>query len=89
MISIEDKARIIFQAGQFSDQPELKNFFYYNDIGVPLAMAVDCGLCELLPDGYEVINETWEYLCNIFHRDPTLDHYNHISDILDLTEDYE
>lgn len=74
---------------QFKDIKGLEDFFFYNDVGIPLAQAFDCGLCELLPEGENAINETWNYLCMIGKKDPNSDDYDNISDILDLPEDDE
>ena len=88
MLTIEEKARIISQAPQaFLDLPILEDFFKYNDVGIPLSQALNYGLCTLLEEGEEAIEETWEYLCVLGNKDPNLDTYENIDDILDLEDD--
>jgi hypothetical protein len=60
-MEIKDKATILveFVQANFSD-PRFEEFFDYNDLGLPLAIAVENELCTLNDKGTEVINETYE-----------------------------
>lgn len=88
MLSIEDKARIISQmVHAYSDQEELEEFFRFNDVGIPLAQSVNYGLCTLLEEGVEAVEETWVYLCTMSGKDPYSDEYENIDDVLDIEYD--
>lgn len=39
-----------------------QDFFEYNDLGVPLAIAFEADLCTLTQQGVEVISETYDEL---------------------------
>ena len=58
------------------------DFFSYNDLGIPLAIAVNAKLCELNDEGIEIINETFIELCKTMNIDPTKE-YNDYDEMLD------
>lgn len=64
-MELKDKAGILveFITAEFSN-PLYEDFFNFNDLGIPLAVAVDADLCVLTDDGKDVLNETYELLCN-------------------------
>jgi hypothetical protein len=64
-MDITTKIKIIqhFDA-RYGDIFEHKDFFEYNDLGVPLAMLVNAGLAKLDGRGMEVINDTYNRLCD-------------------------
>lgn len=43
----------------YGQDPELKDFIEFNDLGLPLAYLSNEGLCELSTDGERYIEETW------------------------------
>ena len=54
------KAEIIMDFVQrYSEVKLFEDFFGYNDLGIPLAVAVSSELCELNKRGHEVIDETY------------------------------
>lgn len=44
---------------RYSEVALFEDFFDYNDLGIPLAVAVSSELCELNKRGHEVIDETY------------------------------
>ena len=44
---------------RYSEVTIFEDFFAYNDLGIPLAVAVSSELCELNKRGHEVIDETY------------------------------
>lgn len=80
-MEIKDKAEIIIQFTQDNfDNDEYTDFFDYNDLGVPLAVAVFNDLVILTQDGIKMFNETWSDLCKLFNKDPE-ENYDSIDDI--------
>ena len=54
------KADIIMDFMQrYSEVKLFEDFFDYNDLGLPLAVALSAELCELNKRGHEVIDETY------------------------------
>lgn len=43
----------------YKDDPHLKDFVEYNDLGLPLAFLAVEGLAEITQQGSEYIEETW------------------------------
>ena len=83
MIDNISKADIIvqFTQDQFVNQ-EYDEFFDYNDLGVPMAIALSNGLVNLTEDGEALLNETWKDLCELFNADPE-EEYESIDDLMD------
>jgi tetratricopeptide (TPR) repeat protein len=46
------------------------DFFNYNDLGIPLAIALNLGYIKLKSAGEEILAETWTELCSILNTDP-------------------
>lgn len=44
----------------YNQDPKLKDFIEFNDLGLPLAYLASEGLCEVSDDGERYILETWE-----------------------------
>jgi hypothetical protein len=63
-MNTESKIEIIveFIHRYFGDK-RFKTFFDYNNMGIPLSLAVDKNLCSLNPEGIKIINQTYENLC--------------------------
>ena len=49
------------------------DFFAYNDLGLPLAVAFNANLCTLNDEGINMLNETYEMLCQELEADPDED----------------
>jgi len=43
----------------YKDDPNLRDFIEYNDLGLPLAFLAVDGLAEITTDGAKYIEETW------------------------------
>jgi hypothetical protein len=88
---IETKARIIaeFTALQVPRNAN-KEFFEYNDLGVPVAIAMSANAVTLTEVGVDIIEETWLQLFDtVMNSNPEGD-YEVLEDILmDFVEDDE
>lgn len=60
---------------------EFDDFFDYNDIGVPLAIALSNNLVTLTNEGEKVLEETYIDLCNLFEANPNKE-YESIEDLI-------
>lgn len=69
--------------------PKYNDFFDYNDLGLPLAVAVDSDLCTLNEKGLQILNETYDLLCEELGADKD-EEYEFIDELLeDADEDEE
>lgn len=70
-----DRANILVEVTQehFNDK-DWEEFFDYNDLGIPLAIALVQDLVILTDEGGELLYETWADLCDRFNIDPDLDY---------------
>lgn len=76
-MELKDKAVIIVEFTQDNfDSDEYDEFFDYNDLGVPLAVAIQNDLVILTSQGIELFNETWNDLCKLFNRDPNEEYFS-------------
>jgi acyl carrier protein len=70
--SLEGKAQIIVEFTQDYFHDDLyEDFFDYNDLGTPLAIAITQEMADLTDSGREVLEETWRNLCDLFDADAT------------------
>jgi len=81
-----EKAEIIVQFTQDAFNDDLySDFFDYNDLGVPLSIAVQQEMVILTDAGEGVLQETWKELCTMFNADPEKE-YESIDDLMLLEE---
>lgn len=76
------KAEILVQFTQ--DEFNLGNyddFFDYNDLGIPMAIAISQDMVILTDEGEKLLEETWIELCNLFKADPNSE-YETIDDLI-------
>lgn len=64
-----------------------QEFFEYNDLGIPLAIAHESGLCNLTPSGVEILTETYNELLKALKTPEG--NYETLADILEASEDKE
>lgn len=84
--SLEDKAQIIMEFVQdFQGTGEYDEFFDYNDLGIPLAIAITQDMADLTESGLAIFEETWSQLCELFEMDKT-ESYESIEDLMDNNE---
>jgi len=77
----KEKAVVLVQFLQEEhENKDFDQFFDYNDLGMPLAVAVEADLCTLTDEGLEVLNETYRLLCEEVGADPNRD-YESYSDM--------
>ena len=77
----ESKAEILLEFTQDNFNDEVyEEFFDYNDLGIPIAIALTQEMVVLTNKGEELIEETWKELCELFGADPN-GHYENIDDV--------
>lgn len=75
------KAEILVQFTQDEfNSGEYDEFFDYNDLGIPLSIAVTQDMVILTDSGEELLEETWKELCLLFDANPE-DEYESIDDL--------
>ena len=64
MLGTREKAEIIFEfTNEYRSDEAFERFFSYNDLGIPMAVMIVNDLVILNEGGVQVIDETWENLC--------------------------
>jgi hypothetical protein len=75
------KAEILVQFTQDEfNSGEYDEFFDYNDLGIPMAIAVTQDMVILTDAGEQLLEETWKELCLLFEANPD-DEYESIDDL--------
>jgi hypothetical protein len=75
------KAEILVQFTQDEfNSGEYDEFFDYNDLGIPLSIAVTQDMVILTDSGEELLEETWKELCLLFDANPDSE-YESIDDL--------
>lgn len=78
------KAEILVQFTQdHFNSGEYDEFFDYNDLGIPLSIAITQDMVILTDSGEQLLNETWNELCLLFNANPD-DEYESIDDLTTL-----
>lgn len=76
------KAEILVQFTQdHFNSGEFDEFFDYNDLGIPLSIAITQDMVILTDDGERLLDETWLELCLLFNANPE-DEYESIDDLM-------
>ena len=80
-MEIKNKAKVLVQFTQeHINGNDYDEFFDYNDLGIPLAIAINNELVVLTEKGTDLFDETWKDLCLLFDADPD-DEYESIDDL--------
>ena len=82
-MEIKDKAILLVEFIQANfTNPKFNEFFDYNDLGLPLAVAFENDLCTLNDKGTEVLNETYDLMLEEYgvDKDKT---YETLDDIIE------
>ena len=75
------KAEILVQFTQdYFNSGEYEEFFDYNDLGIPLSIAITQDMVILTNEGENLLEETWKELCLLFEADPDSE-YETIDDL--------
>ena len=75
------KAEILVQFTQDEfNSGEYDEFFDYNDLGIPLSIAITQDMVILTDSGEQLLEETWKELCLLFDANPD-DEYESIDDL--------
>ena len=76
------KAEILVQFTQDEfNSGEYDEFFDYNDLGIPLSIAITQDMVILTDAGEQLLEETWIELCLLFEADPNGE-YESIDDLM-------
>ena len=76
------KAEIIVQFTQDQfNSGDYDEFFDYNDLGVPMSIAITQDMVILTDAGEQLLEETWTELCLLFKADANLE-YESIDDLM-------
>ncbi len=65
-----------------SEDEAYSEYFAYNDLGIPLAVAYNAGLCTLNDEGNNILDETYELLCDELGADSKAE-FEDLDDLLD------
>jgi hypothetical protein len=66
-----DKVEIIAELYQeYHEEKEWEHYFYINDLGAPLCMAISLGGATVTDIGAEWIEQSWNHMCEILKIDP-------------------
>jgi hypothetical protein len=77
------KARFIEDfVGDYGKDEQYRDFFIYNDLGVPLALMINGKMVTPLVEGIDIINETYIMLCDILEVDKDKE-YTEYSDFIE------
>jgi len=90
MLGIREKAEIIFEfINNYSIDEAFKDFFDYNNLGVPMAVMIVNDLVILNEGGVQVLDETWESLCeNLNDADADYD-YESLNELIEKSVPFE
>lgn len=76
------KAEILVQFTQdYFNSGEYEEFFDYNDLGIPMSIAITQDMVILTNEGEQLLEETWKDLCLLFDANPD-DEYESIDDLI-------
>jgi hypothetical protein len=76
------KAEILVQFTQDEfNSGEYDDFFDYNDLGIPMSIAITQDMVILTDSGEQLLEETWKELCLLFEADPNSE-YETIDDLI-------
>jgi hypothetical protein len=90
MLDTKEKAEIIFEfINDYRSDEAFEEFFMYNDLGVPMAVMIVNELVVLNEGGVQVLDETWESLCeNLNDADPEYD-YENLDELIEKAVPFE
>jgi hypothetical protein len=90
MLDTREKAEIIFEfINDYRGDEAFEDFFSYNDLGVPMAVMIVNELVILNEGGVNVLDETWESLCeNLNDADPEYD-YESLDELIEKAVPFE
>jgi hypothetical protein len=90
MLDTKEKAEIIFEfINDYRSDEAFEDFFMYNDLGVPMAVMIVNELVVLNEGGVQVLDETWESLCeNLNDADPEYD-YENLDELIEKAVPFE
>jgi hypothetical protein len=76
------KAEILVQFTQdYFNSGEYEEFFDYNDLGIPMSIAITQDMVILTNEGEQLLEETWKELCLLFEANPD-EEYESIDDLI-------
>ena len=72
----------------YKDDKQFKDFFEYNDLGLPLAFMIDQKIVESTPVAQVYIEETFEQLVELLGLDSD-DEYGSIEEMFEMEQRYK
>jgi hypothetical protein len=83
-VELKTKAQILVEfINRYSDEEAFDDFFAYNDLGLPLAVAVFNDLCELNEKGVSALEETYTLFLVELEVEDIYKEYNNLDEILE------
>lgn len=83
-MELKTKAQILVEfLNRYAQEEAFDDFFAYNDLGLPLAVAVFNDLCELNDKGVSVLEETYTLLLVELEVEDIYKEYNDLDEILE------
>ena len=83
-MDLKTKAQIIIEfVDMKSENEEFDDFFSYNDLGIPLAVAVHNELCQLNDKGVDILEETYLLLLTELRVDDVNKEYEDLDEVLE------
>lgn len=83
-MELKTKAQIIVEFVEMkAENEEFDDFFSYNDLGIPLAVAVSNDLCELNKRGIDILEETYLLLLTELRVDDVNSEYEDLDEIIE------
>lgn len=81
--SIEDKVAILADLWMnYRDDEDFTDFVQYNDLGLPLAYAIDNEIVEMTPSSRTFIEETFSMLLDLLEVDPSEGPWETLDDVI-------
>lgn len=76
-MNTELKCQIIEEYVRYSMERQInQDFISYNDLGIPLAVCVNAEIATINGEGIDIINETYELLCDKLEVDKNKSYAN-------------
>lgn len=83
-MDLKTKAQIIIEFVEMkAENEEFDDFFSYNDLGIPLAVAVHNDLCQLNDRGVDILEETYLLLLTELRVDDVNKEYEDLDEVLE------